>query len=185
VTRQLARRHRRERLAGVLIALIGVAVLVVAIVALRNPKKGSIAAGTPTRTVTTVLTPPASRSSSKSPTGSTSQPSASAPTSTSSPTTAIGSKPLIVLNDTRTPNLAGAAAARFESGGWKVTSFDENYSNDIASTAAYYDPAVSGAKKAAKALQNQYPTIKRVVPRFPELPAGPVVVVLTADYSPN
>lgn len=74
---------------------------------------------------------------------------------------------------------------RFEGGGWNVTTYDENYSNSIISTCAYYDPAVNGAKAAALALQRQYPTIKRVMPRFRELPDSPIVVVLTKDYSPN
>jgi hypothetical protein len=63
-----------------------------------------------------------------------------------------------------------------------VSSFG-NYQNDILSTCAYYDPGVPGAQQAAQALQQQYPTIKRVQPKFAELPAGPIVVVLTPDYS--
>ena len=47
-----------------------------------------------------------------------------------------------------------------------MTSSDENYQNDIVSTCAYYDPNVAGAKAAAQALQQQFPTIKRVVPKF-------------------
>ena len=76
-------------------------------------------------------------------------------------------------------------------GGWNVTTYDENYNNTIASTVVYYDPDVPGAHRAANALQKQYPTIKRVEPRFAPavggdpLPDGPVVVVLTADYSPG
>jgi hypothetical protein len=58
-----------------------------------------------------------------------------------------------------------------------------NMTNNILSTCAYYDPSTAGAKEAAQALQAQFPTIRRVEPRFPELPAGPVVVVLTPDYS--
>ena len=96
--------------------------------------------------------------------------------------------PLVVLNNSTTAGLAAQAAHRFEAGGWRVTSFG-NYQNDISSTCAYYDPNVSGAKAAAQALQAQYPTIKRVAPRFtPDagaepLPSAPVVVVLTGDYS--
>jgi len=164
--------------------VVGVAVLIVAILALRNPKEASTAAGTDTRvsTVAPSVTPTSSATTSKSKSP-TKKPTTSA-TSTA-PSSAIGSKPLIVLNDTTTPDLAKDAANRFEGGGWNVTTFDENYSNNIISTAAYYDPDISGAEKAAKALQRQYPTIKRVVARFAELPAGPIVVVLTSDYSPN
>ena len=97
----------------------------------------------------------------------------------------VGSLPLVVLNNTTTPNLARDAAQRFDAAGWQVTSYDENYRNDILSPAAYYDPSVPGAKAVATALQRQFPTIKRVVPKFQGLPAGPVVVVLTTDYSPG
>src|SRR5439155_10104748 len=86
--------------------------------------------------------------------------------------------PLVVLNNTTVGGLAAGAAHRFEDGGWTVTSFG-NYQNDILSTCAYYDPSSAGAQAAARALQRQFPTIKRVEPKFPELPAGPVVVVLT------
>lgn len=88
----------------------------------------------------------------------------------------------MVLNNTGTSGVGAQAAQRFRTGGWTVTSVDENYQNNIASTVAYYDPAVSGAQRAALALQNQFPAIHRVVARFAQLPAGPVVVVLTPDY---
>ena len=92
------------------------------------------------------------------------------------------SVPLIVLNNTTIAGLAARAAQQFEAGGWTVTRSD-NYQNEIVSTCAYYDPSDAQAKAAAEALQAQYPTIKRVKPKFPELPSGPVVVVLTPDYS--
>jgi hypothetical protein len=92
--------------------------------------------------------------------------------------------PLVVLNNTTISHLAQQAAQRFESGGWTVTTYG-NYQNDILSTCAYYDSTDPAAKAAAQALQAQYPTIKRVEPKFPQLPSGPVVVVLTPDYSPN
>jgi hypothetical protein len=131
------------------------------------------------------------RHSQSSPTEKTSKPHSPAHTS---PHPASGSQQaghgvaLIVLNDSPTSGLAEQAAQRFESGGWTVTMWG-SYQNDIASTCAYYDPASAGSQAAAEALQAQYPTIKRVEPRFtPDagaqaLPSGPVVVVLTADYS--
>jgi hypothetical protein len=154
-----------------------VAVLVVAIVALRNPRHPDSSAGTDTRAATPSVSASRSPATSTPPRRSSTAPSPSA-------STAIGSLPLVVLNDTSTPNLARDAAQRFEQGGWDVAGVQENYRNDIMSTVAYYDRAVAGAKAAATALRNQYPTIKRVVPRFAGLPEGPVVVVLTTDYSP-
>ncbi len=89
-----------------------------------------------------------------------------------------------MLNNTTTPGLAADASQRFEDGGWTVSS-QGNLTNTIISTCAYYDPATANAKAAARVLQSQYPTIKRVRPRFDGLPAGPIVVVLTPDYAPN
>ncbi len=56
--------------------------------------------------------------------------------------------PLVVLNNTTIKGLATQAAARFESGGWKVTS-SGNLTNEIISTCAYYDasrPAGEGRR---------------------------------------
>jgi hypothetical protein len=90
--------------------------------------------------------------------------------------------PLVVLNNTDQNGLAETAKAQFEAGGWTVSSTG-NLVNDIISTCAYYDPNTSGAQAAATALMQQFPSIKRTAPKFAELPAGPVVVVLTTDYS--
>ena len=90
--------------------------------------------------------------------------------------------PLIVLNNTNKTGLADTAAGRFRAGGWTVTSTG-NLVNNIASTVAYYDPSVANAQAAATELQTQFPAIKRVVAKFSGLPAGPIIVVLTSDYS--
>ena len=100
----------------------------------------------------------------------------------STPGAAAKRVPLIVLNNTAVHGLAQQAAQRFEGGGWTVTRYG-NLTNDIISTCAYYDESDPAAKAAAEALQAQYPTIKRVEPKFAQLPSGPVVVVLTPDYS--
>ena len=103
---------------------------------------------------------------------------------TAAPVDLGGSKsvPLVVLNNTTIRGLAAQAADTFKAGGWTVTSTG-NLTNDIVSTCAYYDPANYAAKAAALALQAQFPAIKRTEPKFAELPAGPIVVVLTPDYS--
>jgi hypothetical protein len=173
----------------VLVVVLGIAVLAIALFALREPN-GHIAAAqssnagsnvakhsptSPSKTPSHTKTPSTSHSPSHTP---------------ASAHHAAHDVALIVLNNTSIHGLAKEAAQRFESGGWTVTSYD-SYANDIASTCAYYDPAQSGAKAAAEALQTQYPTIKRVAPRFtPDdgaqpLPSGPVVVVLTGDYAAN
>lgn len=173
VQRQLARRRHRERLIGILIAVLGVAVLVVAVIALRNPRHSATAAGTDTHQSTPQRSPSARPSAT----------SGSSRATSSRRASVIGSKPLIVLNQTTTPDLAAQAAQRFKRGGWRVSSTQEGYQNDVITTTAYYDPAIAGAKRAALALQRQFATIHRVAERFPELPPGPVVVVLTTDYA--
>ncbi len=156
-----------------------------AIFALREPK-GHVDASASKRTVITTIKPSPTSVAKSSPTTraastSTAKKTSSSATS-SSRTTSVQSVPLVVLNNTTTQGLARQAAGRFETGGWTVTRY-ANYTNNILSTCAYYDPAASGAKAAALALREQYPAIKRVQPKFAELPSGPVVVVLTPDYS--
>jgi LytR cell envelope-related transcriptional attenuator len=177
VTRQVDKRLRGEQLAGVALAILGVAVLVIALIALRSPNgHGKVAeSGTTTAKPAARSTPPTSPKPTPAKT-----PTVRATTSSSQP--AAGKLPLVVLNNTQLAGLADQASARFEAGGWAVTS-TASISNDIISTCAYYDTATAGAQAAAQALQTQFPAIKRVVPKFAGLPAGPVVVVLTSDYS--
>lgn len=184
MARQLARRRHRERIIGALVVGLGLAVLIVAVFALREPNGHVAAAQSGGGTG-------ASNVARDSRSGTPSRPASSAPRSSDSNSAAgVKDVPLIVLNNTTIGGLAAQAAERFQAGGWTVTRFG-NYQNDIASTCAYYDPSTPGAQAAAEALQRQYPTIKRVQPKFAPapgaqpLPPGPVVVVLTPDYSPD
>jgi hypothetical protein len=90
-----------------------------------------------------------------------------------------------VLNDTAVYHLAALAAAKYIAAGWTVSS-SGNYTapDGILSTCAYYDPTVSGSEAEASALKAQFPGIDRVEPKFGDLPAGPIVVVLTPGYQP-
>ena len=176
-----------ERLGGVAVALLGVAVLVVAIVALQHPQGHSVKAGAPTATPgrNTVTARPSTSSATPSTTSATTATPAATTPPASSPSSTVpagGKASLVVLNQTSTAGLAGRAQTLFQNGGWTVSSIGSLH-NDVLSTTAYYDPAVPGAQAAAGALQAQFPAIKRVLPRFAGLPAGPVVVVLTSDYS--
>jgi LytR cell envelope-related transcriptional attenuator len=161
--------------------VVGIAVLVIALFALRSPNgHGTHAAvGNPSASSTAkrALAP----TSSPKPTTSSTSADRPAPRPSSSPAPAA-KLPLVVLNNTTTTGLAQVARTRFEAGGWTVTSTG-NLVNNILSTCAYYDPAQAGALAAAQALQAQFPAIKRVVPKFAQLPPGPIVVVLTSDYS--
>ena len=158
-------------------------VLVVAIVALRHPGSRSrvATAGSLTHPVTSSAAQTSAQASAQ-----TSAHSSAAPTTSARATTPAHSVPaklpLVVLNNTTTNGLATQAAATFRAGGWTVTDIG-NLSNDIISTCAYYDPSVAGAQASAEALRAQFPAIKRVVPKFASLPAGPIVVVLTSDYA--
>jgi hypothetical protein len=176
LARQLARRHHRERITGILVVCLGIAVLAVAIFALREPNGHVAASVSHDRSTSNAAnqssTTPVKHTASSKPRRSDSKSGA-----------AVKDVPLVVLNNTTVGGLAEDAAHRFEQGGWTVTSYG-NYQNDILSTCAYYDPSSTGAKAAARALQRQFPTIKRIEPKFAELPDGPVVVVLTPDYSP-
>jgi len=163
--------------------VLGVVVLVIAIIALRQPNGHQAAlhtsavadsSSTGSSAPAPSSTPPTSPSSS-----SPAAPTSTTPTVSTDPLKAI---PLIVLNNTNKTGLADTAAGRFRAGGWTVTSTG-NLVNTIASTVAYYDPSVANAQAAATALQAQFPAIKRVVAKFSGLPAGPIIVVLTSDYS--
>lgn len=156
--------------------MLGIAVAVVAVVALRHPN-GRQAKAVSLHTVT--QTPSAGPTHTG--TVASSHPPTKPHTATPSNSHPI---PLVVLNSTTTAGLADSAKQQFEQGGWTVTSTD-TIVNDILSTCAYYDPSDPANEQAALDLQRQFPSvIKRVKERFAELPSGPIVVVLTSDYSP-
>jgi hypothetical protein len=159
----------------VLLAALGLAVLVIAVIAIRHPGNRSANAGVITHSVSPTTSAPLSSARRST--------AASTPASTATSQSQGSAKlPLIVLNNTSTQGLAQQAARTFQAGGWTVTR-TANLQNDIISTCAYYDPNAAGAQAAATALRAQFPAIKRVQPKFAELPAGPIVVVLTSDYS--
>jgi LytR cell envelope-related transcriptional attenuator len=175
-------RRRAQRIVGSLLAVLGVVVLVVAIIALRQPNGHQAAlhtSGVAESSSTGSSTPASSSTAASSSSAAPSTSSTPTPTVTADPLKAI---PLIVLNNTSKTGLADTAAGRFRAEGWTVTSTG-NLVNNIASTVAYYDPSVANAQAAATALQAQFPAIKRVVAKFSGLPAGPIIVVLTSDYS--
>ena len=193
---------KRDRLATAGVLGLGVVVLVVAIVALENPGRSAGDGKTaaihsrsashgldPTQTSTSRHSSAPAHSPSSSVSSAAPVKSSASSSSSASSASSTGSLPapksfqLVVMNNTGTAGLAAGAETRFEGGGWTVSHIG-TMSNQIISTCAYYDPTVVGAKEAAEALQAQFPDIKRVAPRFAQLYAGPVVVVLTSDYKP-
>jgi hypothetical protein len=114
-------------------------------------------------------------------TASASSTSAASTSAASTSAASTGKLPLVVLNNTNTTP-GTVAADRFQQAGWTVTSIS-SFDGAILSTAAYYDPDIPGAEAAAASLQQQFPAIQRVKPKFEGLPQGPIVVILTSDYS--
>jgi cytoskeletal protein RodZ len=184
-------RRRLDLIVGGLLAVLGIVVAVVAVIALGQPKGHQSAKAAATTPVSATSSKPASST----PASSSAAPSTSASSSTASKSTSASSKasastagtgvkatPLIVLNSTSQSGLAASAAKTFANGGWTITS-SGNIVNNILSTCAYYDPSDPSNEVAAQALMSQFPAIKRVAVKFDGLPAGPVVVVLTSDYS--
>ena len=171
---------------GVAALVLGILLVIVAITALHHPKgrRAQPVTSIPTNSSDDTAVPSASKTASKSPTATTTKPTPTATATSSAPGTSAstsGTLPLVVLNNTSSTT-ATTAAGRFTAGGWTVTS-TSTFSGDILSTAAYYDPDVPGAQAAALKLQQQFPAIQRVKEKFDGLPAGPIVVVLTSDYS--
>ena len=169
-------RWRIDRAVGVVLTIVGLGVAAVALIALQRP--GGRQASSETGPVTASLPASAARSA---------RPSSARPRTTPAhvipPAPALASPlPLIVLNNTASAGAQNVAQQEFEKGGWTV-SYVSTLDNQILSTCVYYDPAIPNALAAARRLQQQFPTIKRVVPRFAELPPGPLVVVLTSDFA--
>jgi hypothetical protein len=178
-------RRRLEIVGGVLLLIVAVVASVITIIALRHPN-GHDAPKANGSVVNTVTPSPSKTTAVSTPVPSTpaqTTPAQTTPAKASTTPTAVsGRLPLVVLNNTSTNGLAATAAARFRAAGWTVTDIS-SFDGDIVSTAAYFDPDVAGAEAAANALQGQFPAIHRVRAKFDGLPAGPVVVVVTSDYS--
>jgi LytR cell envelope-related transcriptional attenuator len=179
-------RRRAQRIVGFLLAALGVVVLVIAIIALRQPNgrqaalhTGSPVAGTPTASQSVAASTTTRPSSA---TASSSAPASSSSNSAPPVVNPVKAIPLVVLNSTSQAGLAESAAKDFRTGGWTVSSTG-NLVNNIVSTCAYYDPSVAGAQSEATALMAQFPGIKRVEPKFTPMPAGAIVVVLTSDWT--
>lgn len=149
---------------GAALLIAGLIVGVIAIIALSDPSGQRSTTGT-RQTGSSDDTP--------------APPSSPAAPATSAATAARAA--VVVLNNTTIPGLAGRAGADLTAAGWTVTS-TSNYSNNIVSTAAYYDPSDPANQVAATQLQREFPFIVRVVPRFAELPPSPIVLILTAGY---
>ncbi|MCW2524255.1 MAG: glycoprotein [Frankiales bacterium] len=183
-------RRPAELILAVAAIVAALAIGIFAVVALNQPngRQASKATGDITASVTTnppgvtaTATKPAPTSAAPGASSSGASSAQSPPTAASTPNATMN-VPVVVVNNTDVNGLADTAVARLRAGGWTATN-GGNFSGDILSTAAYYDPDIAGAQAAAEALQLQFPAIKRVKEKFDGLPAGPIVLVLTTDYS--
>jgi len=180
-------RHRyRQQLLGLALLLVGISMALLAITGLTHP-----------RLRPATLSPAASgsarpSSAGKAGAGTVLSPSAQATAAgeaghgADADAASIGSfsglAPIVVLQNAGDPELARSAAASFAAGGWAVTETG-TFDGSILSTVAYYDPAVQGARAAAEFLHAHFAGIARVRPKFAGLPRGPIVVIVTNDYS--
>ena len=171
-----------DRVATAGLGVLGVVVLGVAVVALRHPDSSHAAA--PPHATSSVSTHAAAGPSRRAASSTPAPTPLPGTTTSAAPQVDVRKTPIVIMNNTTTTGLAAGAKQRFESAGWTVSSIG-TMSNNVVSTCAYYDPAVKGSRHVAKALRREFPTIKRVARRFAELPPGPVVLVLTWDYSPG
>jgi LytR cell envelope-related transcriptional attenuator len=187
------------RTVGVLVALVGVALLIVGVVALGGGGSGSSGAAPAPAPVT----PSASaRPSSARPSATASRPSASrAPTATrpapSAGTTAAPPRPttapppatpprapLTVLNNSTIKGLADRAATAVQDRGWQVAQVG-NFAGRLVATTVYFSPGNSVEEAAARELAREFPQVTQVLPRYAGLPPTPagIVLVITKDWS--
>jgi hypothetical protein len=175
------KRRLVERFFIALTILVGLGLGAVALVALQHPN-GRVA---PRSTLSQTGAEPAVSGTATPKASSTTASTSPKPTKSATPTataTKAAHLSLVVLSNTGSRAIADTAAGRFRDGGWTISSTGL-FDGDILSSVAYYDPSVPDAEKDALALQAQYPAIKRVKQRFDGLPEGPIIVVLTNDYS--
>ena len=193
-----------QAVVGVLVAVAGVAVVLVALLAVRGGATGDSpavvaaagkdVAGPPF--LLSTASPAVSGQPQESPASAGPIPAGSAPadpapddlTQTAPPSGApvagpasaapAAREPLTVLNGSRVSGLADRAAADYRAGGWSVVIVD-NYTGQVPSTTVYYAP---GQEPVARRLAAQFVGIVRVLPRFTGLPGSGLTVILTRDY---
>ncbi|MFL6077691.1 MAG: LytR C-terminal domain-containing protein [Mycobacteriales bacterium] len=177
---------RRRRLIGSVIAVVAVAAGIGLLVAVnghsthktRHPNSAahhSPSTHQPSHT-------PSKKPSSAPPTHSPSAPATSPPggqPQQNPPPGAASHEPLTVLNNSLIHDLAADAADTFREHGWSVRLVG-NVKGRFWETTAYYAP---GFEDQAKELQQAFPRITRVLPRYEGLPGhGNLTVVVTKDW---
>jgi len=163
---------------GALLAVAGVALVIVAFLVLRGGDDGSPTVGLPTQSA--AVTPSASTAPTTGPSPTTSARPSATPSPSAARSTAPAVAPILpvtVLNNSRVHLLAASWARRLNAGGWP-TPVKGNYSGGvIAQTTVYYGP---GQEASAQRLARQF-GFGRVLPRFSGLPGSGLTLVLTRD----
>jgi LytR cell envelope-related transcriptional attenuator len=182
------------RLIGALVALVGVVLLVIGVVALGGGDSGSSGpAPAPSPSVATSPAAPSRSSGSPSASRSGAPRTSTAPHTTAAPPprpsatpsrqTTAARAPLTVLNNSTIRGLADRAAGEVQNRGWQVAQVG-NFAGRLAATTAYYTPGDGAGQAAANELAREFPQIDQVLPRYAGLPPTPagVVLVVTKDW---
>ncbi|HVQ95199.1 MAG TPA: LytR C-terminal domain-containing protein [Mycobacteriales bacterium] len=183
-----------SRLVGALLAVAGVALLVIGLLTLRGqspdqdkppaaqPGRSSGAPGT-TRPTPTPTTPAGTTPAPTSAAPTTSRPPAR--TTTPAPPPAVRA-PLTVLNNSKVHGLAERVADEARGHGWNVALIG-NFAGRLPLTTVYFTPGDATGEKAARQFAAEFPAVDRVLPRYDGLPPTPagIVLVVTRDWPPD
>jgi LytR cell envelope-related transcriptional attenuator len=180
------------RLLGAALALAGVALLVVGVLALNGDDPGTpgaapapTASGTPSGLPTPTGTAPApTRTPTAVPT--TAVPTTTAPRRPPPPTAtpAPPRAPLTVLNNSTIRGLGDQAAAEAQRRGWRVAQVG-NFAGRLPVTTVYFTPGSAAEERAARQFAEEFPQVEQVLPRYEGLPPTPagIVLVVTRDWA--
>jgi hypothetical protein len=191
-----------SRLIGAVLAVVGVALLVIGLLTLRGhtPEKPNAAppatlkpatpsgnrpsSGVPSTTVPpTTVEPTSAVPGTGAP--STGASSTGAPNTGTTPPPAARA-PLTVLNNSKVSGLAERVADQARGRGWQVAQVG-NFAGRLPATTVYYTPGDDAGQRAARQFAADFPAVDRVLPRYDGLPPTPpgIVLVVTKDWPPD
>lgn len=182
------------RLLGGLLAVAGIALLVIGVLALDGgdgvpPGAAPTASGAPTAapgstasTASGTTAPPVPIT--PTPTGPPTTPSSTPPTTPAATPPPVARAPLTVLNNSTVAGLGDRAAAAAQRRGWQVAQVG-NFAGRLPASTVYYTPGSAVEERAARQLATEFPQVGRVLPRYAGLPPTPagIVLVVTRDWS--
>jgi hypothetical protein len=185
------------RLAGIIVVLVGVALLIFGVVALgrsgspdtgaapapASPSTGSSASAGPSTSPPVSPSPVPTEGTGAGGTVAPPPATTAVPTPTATRTSAARA-PLTVLNNSVIRGLADRAATTVQARGWQVAQVG-NFAGQLPATTVYYTPGNAGEEAAARELAREFPQVGQVLPRYAGLPPTPagIVLVVTKDWS--